>query len=1131
MGELLNFAVYNPAMLSDQDFLAGFVARSDLSERLLARLRETSTARLAKHYLILGQRGMGKTSLLRRLALGVRADPELSATVLPLTFREEQYNIHNLHILWCNCLDALGDWFEKSGQVDKAAEIDRDVAALARGDRDPEGQSALEVFTRWTRRENKRAVLLLDNVDLILDGIARYQWSLRRALQSPGGMIVVGASANYMEATSDKEAAFYDFFQVVVLEKLGENELLACLRRLADVRGEEGRQVLRAIDADPGRIRTLYDLTGGNPRTLILLYMLLELDADGDVLTDLERLLDQATVLYKARVEDLAPQARVVLDAVALSWDPGTAADLAKATSLETSAVSAQLDRLQKDGIIEKATLSSTPRAAFQLSERFFNIWYLMRHGPRRLRNRLRWLTGFLREFYSPKQLTDRARDLLTQRYEHGVERGHYCLALSDALEDTGWRHLLVREARMEVERYAATSGLRLEDVVDPSELPVPITSEDWRIQGKLLRDYLNRYEEAEAAYRRAIELDPNYARPWNGLGNLLQDHLNRYEEAEAAYRRAIELDPNYARPWNGLGILLQDHLNRYEEAEAAYRRAIELDPKSAWAWYGLGNLLQYCLDRYEEAEAAYRRAIELEPNARPWHGLGNLLQYCLNRYEEAEAAYRRAIELEPNARPWHGLGNLLKDRLNRYEEAEAAYRRAIELDPKSAWPWHGAGNLLQHCLNRYEEAEAAYRRAIELDPNYALPWNGLGNLLKDRLNRYEEAEAAYRRAIKLNPNYASPWNGLGNLLQDHLNRYEEAEAAYRRAIELDPNYALPWNGLGNLLQDRLNRYEEAEAAYRRAIELDPKSAWPWNNLGNLLQYRLNRYQEAETTYRRAIELDPKSAWPWNNLGNLLQYRLNRSQEAEAAYRRAIELDPNNASLWNNLGKLLQNYLNRNDEAEVAYRLAIEHDPKNADYRCNLGYILLYFLDKQDEAESAYMEALSLKPGDLVAQSNLLALHLLQPSLRSETEVEFESIVPRHSSQGADMLRALRALSAENFGEAAESFGNALARGHGDIFAVYQGFVLLLLHLVAARGYGDKLLNWLDEKGITDRYWPLRVAFDAYLHGKAKLMDVNPEVRGAASRIYEWLASAPSKKADDQLKSTPTKRSGGKPRE
>ena len=86
-------------------------------QRLLQRLVEIRPGGLAQHHLILGQRGMGKTSLLRRLALAIRDDPALSAVLLPLCFREEQYNVHNLRIFWGNCLDALADWFEKAGRT------------------------------------------------------------------------------------------------------------------------------------------------------------------------------------------------------------------------------------------------------------------------------------------------------------------------------------------------------------------------------------------------------------------------------------------------------------------------------------------------------------------------------------------------------------------------------------------------------------------------------------------------------------------------------------------------------------------------------------------------------------------------------------------------------------------------------------------------------------------------------------------------------------------------------------------------------------------------------------------------------------------------------------------------------
>ena len=117
----------------------------------------------------------------------------------------------------------------------------------------------------------------------------------------------------------------------------------------------------------------------------------------------------------------------------------------------------------------------------------------------------------------------------------------------------------------------------------------------------------LQQYEEAEAAYRQAIELYPKGATPWHGLGNVLSN-LHRYEDAEVAYRKAIELDPKFAYPWNGLGIVLMEYLHRYDEAEAAYRKAIELDPKFAYPWNGLGLLLR---DIYPRRTQAALKAFE----------------------------------------------------------------------------------------------------------------------------------------------------------------------------------------------------------------------------------------------------------------------------------------------------------------------------------------------------------------------------------------------------------------------------------------------------------------------------------------------------------------------------------------
>src|SRR5947199_10524592 len=86
-------ALYNQTRLGDDDFVAHFVARHDVLDALVRRLRATGKKDSGLHHLLIGPRGMGKTSLLRRLAIAVNRDEALAARYVPLSFREEQYNV------------------------------------------------------------------------------------------------------------------------------------------------------------------------------------------------------------------------------------------------------------------------------------------------------------------------------------------------------------------------------------------------------------------------------------------------------------------------------------------------------------------------------------------------------------------------------------------------------------------------------------------------------------------------------------------------------------------------------------------------------------------------------------------------------------------------------------------------------------------------------------------------------------------------------------------------------------------------------------------------------------------------------------------------------------------------------
>lgn len=118
-------------------------------------------------------------------------------------------------------------------------------------------------------------------------------------------------------------------------------------------------------------------------------------------------------------------------------------------------------------------------------------------------------------------------------------------------------------------------------------------------------------YARAEQDLRAALALDAAFAPALGNLGYVLS-RRGRLHEAEAAYRRCLELRPDYVEIQLSHGALLT-RLKRLEEAEAASRRAIALHPGSPAAWSNLGVCLA-AQQRESEAEDCQRHAIALDP-------------------------------------------------------------------------------------------------------------------------------------------------------------------------------------------------------------------------------------------------------------------------------------------------------------------------------------------------------------------------------------------------------------------------------------------------------------------------------------------------------------------------------------
>ena len=833
------FALYNPALLPPDVLLEEFTARRSMLETLLGIVRGNAPGHPPQHCLLVGTRGMGKTTTLWAVAHRVNRDVELARQWQPVVFDEESRRVGDLADFW---LEAIRQWEHAVQDTSNRA---GELLAQAAPDIEDRAQRS---FLEMVQRSGKRALLLIDNLNELLGSIHDPEplHRLRAFLMQESRVMILGAATRYFDEITSVDQPFYDFFRCFELRPLSLEDMQTCLITLAKTRGDD--TIRRTLEDHPGTVRVLHLLTGGNPRLVKTFYRLLRDGLRGDIRGDLEKLLDEFTPYFKAIVDALPVQQQRILDAIALAWDPVEVATLATATRLPSNQVSAQIRALVKSGLVSEA-VGRPKRKTYLLTDRFSNIHYLMRHG-RAARNRFDWFVALVRLVFPDRE----ARDVLVRVTREAAECGP--------------------EGERDAHDVLQSALNRSESIDSRRALLHATLRESW---DRAAWESLDHWFDTERAKEDLPEIEI----------------VAFCQQMPAPLRKQLGYKPEDSRWWTSLAGFLEEK-EAWSLAEAAYLKAIEIDPKSAHPWNGLGNLLKTWLGRFPEAEIAYRKAIELGPKyGFPWNSLGNLLQDHLGRPTEAEAAYRKAIELDPGvAYPWINLGNLLKDHLGRPGEAETAYRRAIELDPERASAWNNLGNLLQDHLGRPAEAEAAYRKAINLDSKCAFLWTNLGDLLQAHLGRHADAEAAYRKAIELDPKHASAWTNLGILLQDRLGRPREAELAYRKAMEIDPKHAAAWNNLGNLLHAHLGRPAEAEAAFRKAIELDPKSAAPWNNLGGLLQAHLGRPAEAEAAYRKAIELDPEYANPWSGLADLLRTKEGASVEARGCAVRALSLKP-----------------------------------------------------------------------------------------------------------------------------------------------------------------------------------------------------------------------------------------------
>ena len=296
--------------------------------------------------------------------------------------------------------------------------------------------------------------------------------------------------------------------------------------------------------------------------------------------------------------------------------------------------------------------------------------------------------------------------------------------------------------------------------------------------------------EEAVRYFLRWTEQDNEAIGPWLAIAQM-RSRARQADLAEAAYRRALEIDPLHQEALMRLGRLLTEG-GQQEAALEVWSRLGELSPRQVEPKLQAGRILYARHD--PRAEDALRAVLAIDPTNR------QALRYLAQSLGRARGTIDAALEV------WQQLADLDSDsvfpiaqrgrlfaRLGRLADAEAEYRRALARDPHDPMALRDLARFYRVQL-RWDDAADIYRTHLRVDPQRMDAILGLGQCL-DRTNRLPEAKELYDRALSLEPDNITALGYRGRLLRTR-GRVDDAIADFRRICELDPQNAGAWHEL-----------------------------------------------------------------------------------------------------------------------------------------------------------------------------------------------------------------------------------------------------------------------------------------------------------------------------------------------
>ena len=372
-----------------------------------------------------------------------------------------------------------------------------------------------------------------------------------------------------------------------------------------------------------------------------------------------------------------------------------------------------------------------------------------------------------------------------------------------------------------------------------------------------------------------AVKTNPKDADILENNAQLLYE-LKRYADADANYKKIIELNPASVMGYMGLGRDAYAKGN-YSEAIRQYNTVIGMydDYSSGYAFRAESYLKE---GKYLEAADDLIKSLSIDSDAKAHH---YLFEFPKEQLPLVITKLKAMAVKEPHNAEWfYYIGQVYREN-NMHKEAADALSKAFDIDAHPVFLEYMADSFSE--LGEFASSIDAITRAQQMQPDELELIQVKADILGDS-GDVDGAIAEWSRYIEKAPDFWGAYYRRG-FFEENSGKRDDALADYDMAIMLNPEYAYAYLSKGDILMLK-GEVNEAKDAYRKVVEIDtvPNS----QSCAMYALLALGEKDKAVDFLNRVIEQDSTNAGNYYDAACLYS-RIGDFDESLSYLKKALE--------------------------------------------------------------------------------------------------------------------------------------------------------------------------------------------------------------------------------------------------